>query len=208
MGPNYTAEFVLILGVVMGSYLLGSIPTGLLVTRWRTGADLRKKGSGHIGGTNTMRAAGWAAGALVGGVDLGKGFLATWMTARLGAPWYAIALAGGFVVVGHCWPLLAGFRGGMGIATGAGALLAVWPPAAALGVTLELLWHVLLRHTARANLFTGLSLGPSLWLLGGPLSATAVALTVGSVVAYRSRVDWNRQYSELWLDRGGGDEPE
>lgn len=149
-----------------------------------------------------MRAAGWAAGALVGVVDLGKGFLATWLAARLGAPWFGLALAGGSVVVGHCWPLLAGFRGGMGIATGAGALLAVWPPAAAAGVALELIWHLILRHTARANIFTGLSLGPALWLLGAPLAATAVATLVGAVVAYRARVDWNRRYSELWLDRG------
>lgn len=191
------------LATAAGGYLLGSVPTGLLVTRWRTGDDLREVGSGHVGGTNTMRAAGWAAGVIVGVVDLGKGFLATWVAARLGAPWYGIALAGTLVVVGHCWPILAGFRGGMGIATGAGALIAVWPPAAAVAVALELIWHLILRHTARANIFTGLSLGPALWLLGTPLAAVAVATSVGVVVAYRSRVDWNRQYSELWLDRGG-----
>lgn len=190
-----------LLGLALGAYLMGSFPTALIVTRWRTGQDVREQGSGHAGATNTMRAAGWAAGLLVAAVDFVKGMVPVALAASLWPQPYAPGLAGGLVVAGHCWPALAGFRGGMGLAPAAGALFAVGPPGVVLAGGLVLAGNLILRHTARANVLTGVLLGPLLWVFALPLQVTAVGLAAGLVVAYRSRIDWGRRYSELWLDR-------
>ena len=182
-------------------YALGSIPFAILVTRWIAGIDVRSVGSGHAGGTNVMRAAGWGAGILVAVLDFGKGYLAVWLAQRLGDIGLTTAVAAGAVVIGHCWPIFAGFRGGMGVGCGAGALLAIWPLgfvlAVGLGVSLQLIIH----HSARANVFTGILLTP-LWALFGATWPWLInAAVVGIVVSFRALSDWHRVYTELWLDR-------
>jgi glycerol-3-phosphate acyltransferase PlsY len=191
---------VIVAGII--GYTLGSISFAILVTRWVTGIDVRDVGSGHAGGTNVMRAAGWGPGILVAVLDFGKGYLAAWIAQRLGGVGITTAMAAGAVVIGHCWPIFARFRGGMGVGCGAGAILAIWPLgfvlAVGLGVSLQLIIH----HSARANVFTGILLAP-LWALFGatwPWLITAAA--VGMVVSYRALSDWHRVYTELWLDRG------
>lgn len=182
-------------------YALGSISFAILVTRWKAGIDVRSVGSGHASGTNTMRAAGWGAGILVAVLDFGKGYLAVWLAQRLGGVGLTTAVAAGAVVIGHCWPIFAGFRGGMGMGSGAGALLAIWPfgfiLAVGLGVSLQLIIH----HSARANVFTGILLTPLWALFGAPWPWLATAAVVGLVISLRAFSDWHRVYSELWLDR-------
>jgi glycerol-3-phosphate acyltransferase PlsY len=183
-------------------YTLGSISFAILVTRWIAGIDVRSVGSGHAGGTNVMRAAGWGAGILVAALDFGKGYLAVWLAQRLGGVGLTTAVAAGAVVIGHCWPIFAGFRGGMGVGCGAGALLVIWPLgfvlAAGLGVSLQLIIH----HSARANVFTGILLTPLWALFGAPGPWLITAVAVGIVVSFRALSDWQRVYTELWLDRG------
>ena len=185
----------------LGAYVIGSFPTAVVVTRWRIGEDVRKHGSGHAGATNTMRAAGWGAGLLVALIDLLKGLLPVALAASFWPQPYAPGLAAGLVVAGHCWPVLAGFRGGMGVATAAGAIAAVWLPGTLIAAAIVLAGNLILRHTARANILAGVVLGPLFWMLALPWEVTAVGLAAGLVVAYRSRIDWGRQYRELWLDR-------
>ena len=108
-------------------YLLGSIPTGLWLGKITRGIDVRETGSRRTGATNVQRSMGTRAAVLVILIDFGKGFLAVWLGARLGGSDYAGMLAGMTSVVGHVWPLFAGFRGGRGVATGAGALAALAP---------------------------------------------------------------------------------
>jgi glycerol-3-phosphate acyltransferase PlsY len=183
------------------AYALGSISFALLVTRWKAGIDVRSVGSGHASGTNTMRAAGWGAGILVAVLDFGKGYLAVWLAQQLGGVGLTTAVAAGAVVIGHCWPIFAGFRGGMGVGSGSGALLAIWPLgfilAVGLGVSLQLIVH----HSARANVFTGILLTPLWALFGAPWPQLVTAVAVGLVVSLRALSDWRRVYSELWLDR-------
>ncbi|TET96786.1 MAG: glycerol-3-phosphate acyltransferase, partial [Anaerolineales bacterium] len=131
------------------AYLLGSIPFAILVTRVKAGVDVRGSGSGHAGATNTMRAAGWAAGILVLATDIGKGCLAVWLAGRFGGTEAAPIVAAASVVIGHCWPIFAGFRGGMGMASGGGALLAVWPLGFVLAVGLGSALQLLIKHSAR-----------------------------------------------------------
>ena len=116
--------------VAVGGYLLGSLPSGLIVGRLYRGVDVREQGSGKTGFTNTLRSLGLGAALIVLLVDLAKGALPV-LVARLvfDDPW-AAALGGIAVVLGHTFPVFAGFRGGRGVATGFGAFIAVAPLAA------------------------------------------------------------------------------
>ncbi len=123
--------------VVFGSfcllgYLLGSIPTSLIVGRLFFGTDIRTQGSGNAGGTNAFRVFGWPAGLAVVVVDVGKGVAAVLLARSFGGdgstvPGLLPLLAGVCAVLGHIWTVFAGFRGGKGVATSAGVLAAVEP---------------------------------------------------------------------------------
>ncbi len=190
---------LLVIGV--GAYLLGSIPFAILITHWRAGIDVRDVGSGHATATNTMRAAGWMAGIAVMLLDAAKGFAAVWLAGRLAEFGWEPALAAGLVVVGHCWPVFAGFRGGMGVASGAGTLLAAWPLGFVLAIGLGTACQLLVRHSARGNILTGLLVGPMWLIFGASGQKLLLAVVVGALLAYRARLDWNREYRELWWDR-------
>jgi glycerol-3-phosphate acyltransferase PlsY len=115
-----------------GGYLLGSIPTSLILGRLVARIDIREHGSGNPGATNVLRVLGWGWALPVLAVDVGKGFLAAWLGALLagGSSWGREGLsllAGSSAVAGHVWPAFASFRGGKGVATAAGALFAVQP---------------------------------------------------------------------------------
>lgn len=181
------------------SYVAGSLPSAVLITRWARGIDVREAGSGHAGATNTLRTAGWLPGLLVALLDVGKGFLAVKLALGGGHAMGIVAAAA--VVVGHCWPVFAQFRGGMGVATAGGSLLAAGPLGLAIAVGIDSLLSLTLKHTGRANVLTGFTLGPVLWLVGLGLPLAGVGAAAGLVVAVRSLSDWNREYEELWLDR-------
>ena len=104
-------------------------------------------------------------------------------------------------VIGHCWPIFAQFRGGMGLATFGGALFAVnWLAVViGLGLLLSLLFTV--RHGARASVFTGILMAPIFWVFSLRGTEIWIALACGMVIAFRFLIDWNRKYRELWLDR-------
>lgn len=109
-------------GLLTIAYLLGSIPTALLVGKWFFQVDIRTLGSNNPGATNTIRVLGKKAGIIVLLVDVGKGALATYLPILLHSdldPLYAGLIA----VIGHCFPIFAGFRGGKAIATTAGFLI-------------------------------------------------------------------------------------
>lgn len=114
-------------------YLLGSVPTGLIVGRVARGIDIRRYGSGRTGATNVLRTVGarWGIVALIG--DLAKGALPVVIARFVSDEPYVQTAAGLAAAIGHDWPLFAGFRGGRGVATSFGAALAMSPiPAAAL----------------------------------------------------------------------------
>lgn len=122
------------------SYLVGSIPTSIIVGRLVRGIDIRQHGSGNAGGTNVIRVLGWKAGVFVILMDMAKGLVATLLISRLmfGAlpfpnltPFddYTVVqiIAGSCAILGHIWTLFAGFRGGKGIATAGGMLIGIAP---------------------------------------------------------------------------------
>jgi len=117
-----------LVGAFAAGYLAGSVPFGLLVARLFGLQDLRSVGSGNIGATNVLRTGHRAAAALTLALDLAKGLAAAWLGAQFGG--LAAAAAGCGAVIGHCFPVWLGFRGGKGVATAFGVLLG-WNPAAA-----------------------------------------------------------------------------
>jgi len=182
-------------------YLFGSLPFSIWVTRFVKGMDVRDAGSGHATATNTIRQAGFGWGALVLILDIAKGFIPTYLALNQNAPTYIIALTAAFAVLGHCCPLFAQFRGGMGLATTGGAFLAVNPLAFVLSLGLLVLLVLTVRHSARASVFTGLLAAPLLWVFNIRDISFWTALGAGAVIVVRFLADWNRQYRELWLDR-------
>ena len=182
-------------------YLAGSLPFGLWVTRLVKNIDIRDGGSGHVGATNTIRQAGFTAGAAVLLLDILKGFLPVYFSLRAGFPAWSVAIVAALAVAGHCYPLFANFRGGMGLAVAGGAMLAVYPLTFLIVLALLIFLVLIIRHSARAALFTGLLAPILLWLLHFRGTELWVMATAGLVVAFRFTIDWNRKYRELWLDR-------
>ncbi|PFA62215.1 glycerol-3-phosphate acyltransferase [Bacillus sp. AFS015802] len=108
--------------ILVLSYLLGSIPSGLLIGKTFYGKDIREHGSGNLGGTNTFRTLGVKAGMIVTIMDILKGTLATLLPLMFESDVHML-LAGVFAVIGHMYPVFANFRGGKAVATSAGVLL-------------------------------------------------------------------------------------
>lgn len=116
-----------LLGTCVVAYVLGSIPFGYLIVKFVEGRDVRASGSGNIGAANVARTTGKLAGAVTLLLDAGKGFLAVWLGARYGTMFMAAAAL--CVTLGHMFSVWLKFNGGKGVATGAGAFLAICPPA-------------------------------------------------------------------------------
>jgi acyl phosphate:glycerol-3-phosphate acyltransferase len=108
--------------ILVLAYLLGSIPSGLLIGKTFYGKDIREHGSGNLGGTNTFRTLGVKAGMIVTIMDILKGTVATLLPLLFESDIHML-LAGVFAVIGHMYPVFANFRGGKAVATSAGVLL-------------------------------------------------------------------------------------
>jgi glycerol-3-phosphate acyltransferase PlsY len=162
----------LIIKIVL-AYLLGSVSGSLLLGRFKK-VDIRGQGSGNAGGTNAFRTQGlvFALGVVI--IDVGKGFIAAWWIPALDFgnpqqvldPGVLIMLCGFAAVVGHCFPLWHGFRGGKGGAAAVGALIVIEPWVL---VPLLITWLVTLVLTGYVSLSTvlaGFSLIPAAWWMG------------------------------------------
>ncbi len=182
-------------------YLSGSLPFSVWVTRLAKGVDVRDAGSGHATTTNTIRQVGFGWGLLVAILDVAKGFILTFLAFKYSSETWVVVLTAALGVVGHCWPLFAQFRGGMGLAAFGGALFATNWVSAFIGLGLLVTLLFILRHGARASVLTGILVAPLFWLFNLRGVEMWIALACGLVIAYRFLVDWNRKYRELWLDR-------
>ena len=190
-----------LLGFALLGYLSGSLPFSLWITRLVKGVDVRDSGSGHATTTNTIRQAGFLPGALVFLLDVAKGFIPVWLAFHAAPSVWVAPVAAACAVVGHCWPVFAQFRGGMGLATAGGGILAVSPLSFLVSVALLIVLVLIIHHSARASVLAGALAAPALWLCGQRGIEFWVALAAGLVIAYRFLIDWNRRYRELWLDR-------
>ena len=105
-------NWIMVVGLCLLGYLSGSVPYSILVTRFIKGVDVRDAGSGHATTTNTIRQAGWAAGAFVLVLDMAKGAIPTMIAVHTSPFDWVVPVVAALAVVGHCWPVFANFRGG------------------------------------------------------------------------------------------------
>jgi acyl phosphate:glycerol-3-phosphate acyltransferase len=187
-----------VLALVALAYLLGSVPSGWLVMKIYRNQDVRKLGSGNIGAANVFRAGGPGAFAATLIADGLKGFIPVMLgiVLGLGGDEIGLALIGLAAVIGHTWPLYLGFRGGKGVATSGGVLLALAPVALVLA---GLSWFLVIRLTRFASLssLTAVAVGflslIALHLVGWqpwrPVGWSVVVLGVAltALVLYRHR---------------------
>jgi len=194
--------------VVTLSYLIGSIPFGVLVSRWFSRVDVRNYGSGKTGATNVARVAGKKAAALVAVFDLLKGALAVamallvfrgvyWVVVGSGEWWLVKSvpiLAALAAMAGHTWPVFLKFRGGRGVATFFGGLAVLCPPAFLIGGQIALLSAGLTRYASLGSLAGGVGayiiLLPLTIFSGYPIASLIYALvgTIAITVTHRDNI--------------------
>ena len=168
-------------------YLLGSIPFGLIFAKLAGLGDIRKIGSGNIGATNVLRSGRKGIAALTLLADMLKGTLAVWLAGRFGPDPAIIAGLGAFL--GHCFPVWLRFRGGKGVATAAGVVLALTPLAAPV---LVVIFAVILRTTrfvSLASIIAAAAAPVTAWLLGAPQPAELyVALAIIIIAKHHENI--------------------
>jgi glycerol-3-phosphate acyltransferase PlsY len=194
--------------VVIGSYLLGSIPFGYLAGRI-AGIDIRKCGSGNIGATNVMRTLGKRYGYPVFVADFLKGFSAVKLSILIAmralpewnSPEMFGILAAIFSVLGHSFPVWLHFKGGKGVATSAGALFGLAPVAALVGAAIWILTFWLTRYVSVASIAAAAAL-PLIILITTWLSQTAGKSLFCSSVCLAAVVIWRHRSNLSRLMRG------
>lgn len=183
----------ILLAVVLSAYLIGSIPTGILLTRWLAGMDVRQSGSGNVGATNVRRVAGNTLGMAVLLVDMLKGatpvYLATHLHSLFGTvPLWEVCLSmavlGAFI--GHLYPVyFRGRFGGKGVATAAGCFLMISPVAVAGAAVIFILMVWLWRMVSLGSLSSAAVLPVFIWLACGSTVFSALAVLVAVFIFYR-----------------------
>jgi glycerol-3-phosphate acyltransferase PlsY len=176
------------------AYILGAIPFGYVLVKWKTGADVRAAGSGNIGATNVLRTAGKVAGVVTLVLDIAKGYAAVWIADILSGHdpvWMsAAALA---VMAGHAYPVFLKFQGGKAVASFVGAFFRLTPlPLLAVLVV----FAVAVAWTRQISLGSILAAGTfplAVWLILQPsLPVVAASLLAGIFIIYRHRENIHR----------------
>jgi glycerol-3-phosphate acyltransferase PlsY len=177
------------LGAVL-AYLLGSIPFGLVLTRLAGYGDIRNIGSGNIGATNVLRTGNKALAVLTMLLDIGKGAAAVLIAQRFGPD--MMALAAIFVFIGHLFPVWLRFKGGKGVATAGGIVIAyAWP----VGLVAFATWLVVAVATRYSSLaaLTACALAPVYaWLITRQMQPTEVVLVLAVIVIARHHANIRR----------------
>ena len=171
---------------------LGSIPTGVLIARWQKGVDIRQHGSGNIGMTNVLRTVGKAAaaGTLLG--DLAKGLIPvvlalTWLP----SPW-AIGLVGLAAILGHMYPLFAGFHGGKGVATTLGAFTPLLTGPLLVACLVWVVCVAVRRQVSLGSLAAAAALPLVALVWQAPAGYAVCALAAAALIWYRHRENIQR----------------
>ena len=176
--------------IILLAYLIGSIPSGLIIGKKFYGIDIRQHGSGNLGGTNTFRVLGVKAGLTVTTADILKGTLAAALPFFFQSEMHAL-LAGIFAVIGHTYPIFAGFKGGKAVATSGGVLLFYAPFMFLIMMIGFFLCLYLSKYVSLSSMVAGLvALTYSILLQDLPLIIVVFLLL--SFVIYRHRANIKR----------------
>jgi glycerol-3-phosphate acyltransferase PlsY len=167
--------------IIVFAYLLGSVPVGVLLARMK-GADPRKVGSGNIGATNVMRAAGKTTGTLTLVGDILKGLLPVVLAFVVGEPAIVVAAVGLAAFLGHLFPLFLKFKGGKGVATALGVYLALDPFAVVITIIVFVLALLKWRFVSLGSLMGVAAMPFLLYLRNAPDYYIYLALIIGALI--------------------------
>ena len=183
-------------------YLVGSIPFGLLLTRMAGLGDVRQQGSGNIGATNVLRTGNKGIAALTLLLDLAKGFVPVFLAGQVWGE-VPMAFAAGAAVLGHCFPVWLGFKGGKGVATNAGVAFGLgWP----IGLAYAFVWLSVLaifRISSLAGMAAVIAAAAAAPLFGYPQFFPVLAAIAGLIV-YLHRANIQRLMKGEEPRVGGG----
>lgn len=188
-------SFIGALICVAAGYLIGSIPSGVLLARLFGWPDPRNHGSGHTGALNVSRGAGKGALAVVLIVDAAKGLAAVLVAPLLWDNPWAVTAAGLAAVAGHNWPVWLRFQGGMGLATGVGAMVTLaWPVVLIAAGSLAIIRFLIIRHSPRATIVASFTIPVALWLFRSPPPIFWLGTGIAALAIMRHAGDWDRKY--------------
>lgn len=175
--------------VCMLAYLLGSIPFGVMLAKFRR-VDLRQHGSGNIGATNVARTLGKTAGILTLLGDCGKGYLAVWIAGQLLEAQWAVAVAGLMAFLGHVFSIFLKFKGGKGVATGLGIFLYLIPWAGLTSIGVFAISLAFTRYVSVSSIVAAISIP---WLgiyfqAPGPSIYVATAAAIITTLRHRENI--------------------
>ena len=189
------------------AYLLGAIPFGFLLVKWKTGTDVRLAGSGNIGATNVLRTTGRLAGVLTLLLDIGKGFAAVWLADALtrgSLPWMSAAAVS--VMVGHVYPVFLRFQGGKAVASFVGAYLYLTPIPLLAVLVVFVITVAWTRYISMGSLLGAVTFPLAVWLILHPPFPVVAAAVVSSaiiVARHRQNIDRLREGTEHVFSFGG-----
>ena len=172
---------------LLAAYALGSVPFSYLVARLCGIEDVRKVGSGNVGATNVMRSAGTLPGLLALVLDSGKGAVAVALAQRFDGSGLLPALAAAGVVVGHVYPVWLGFRGGKGVATGAGAFAPIAPLASLAAALTFGVVLALTRYVSVGSILGTAALSILLFALDAPPPVARVGVLLALLIVFKHK---------------------
>ncbi len=178
---------MILLAIPFIAYLLGAIPFGYLLVKWKTGADVRAAGSGNIGATNVLRTSGPVAGVATLLLDIAKGYLAVWIAGRLSDHdplWMSVAALA--VMAGHAYPVFLHFKGGKAVASCVGAFLCLTPGALAAELIVFVVVVAWTRHISMGSIVGAATFPLAVWLiLKAPMPEVAASILSGVFIIYK-----------------------
>jgi glycerol-3-phosphate acyltransferase PlsY len=188
--------------ILVGGYLLGSVPFGILIGRMFYGVDPRTVGSGNIGTANSMRAFGRTGAVLVLLGDVFKGAAPTFVALRfLDEPWMAAAV-GLATVVGHNWSVFLRFRGGKGVATTLGVVIVLSLPAATAFGVVWLATAAVTRYSSLASILASAAVPVAMFLLQKPMPYVYYGIVALALVVWRHESNIRRLFAGTELKIG------
>ncbi len=173
--------------VVFLAYLIGSIPFGYLIVKGIVGADVRETGSGGTGATNVSRRAGKVAGVITLVLDALKGSAAVFIVKTMTGNDWLIAAAAIAVLVGHIFPVWLGFRGGKGVATGAGVFLILAPAALVCAAFVFIATVVLTRYVSLGSMVAAATIPLFVWTQNNPRHLLVAAILGALLIVFAHR---------------------
>jgi glycerol-3-phosphate acyltransferase PlsY len=179
---------------LIAAYLVGGIPFGYLLVRWKTGEDVREKGSGNIGATNVLRTTGRAVAVATLLLDIAKGVFAVWLADKLsgGSPvWMSLAALA--VMAGHAFPVFLKFQGGKAVASFIGAFLYLTPIPMIAALVVFVIVVAATQQISMGSIVAAGSLPLATWLIEHPPWIVVLATLVAAVfIIYRHRANIER----------------